>query len=606
MLFAILFIISLLYLYPYYFYYEYSLVGGGGDDLLIGAAEVFLNKEKYLKDQMILYIDEQVYSSLYLYGPIFLTKLFGVPLKLLYFIMSWIQIFLVPMFISNIVFKKYGIFTSVFSFLFIILIEMQAWNLSLFGYINSPYAAYFALPFLILGLICISDYNFKKGTLLFCFGTLIHPSMGCYSIFFSFLFMVYTWNEHKKLKYILYSTLPLVILIVPILSVSFSNSIKVNKEEHLLAVMNWMHGVPWNSPWRWDEVLKVFIAWAPLLVYTSFYKMESFSKFQKLLHASIAGAILLSISQLIGIKFKIPTLILLSGIRTWTLIGFLWLILFISILGKNFEKRDFLKIFSSSLIVFSLILEAPYGLNLTFVVFFLLVEIACSESNFREKKIQIGLLAFYFGCILYLVYFKKSFPIYYLYTEKSLLSLKYGFCISFVYFLTSKTFQMPMYLKNKIFVVYLLLTVLFFFYLRIQTNEQALLSYANDYKVQDWISKNIPINEKLVTNYGNFRPVAKRQSVTIFPDQMYLYNKNKELFLLDEEKLKLLHLNSSLYKKENLKYVMENLFLAKSKLSSDDYKKIADYHEAKYLVEDRKLNFPILFESGGIHVYEIK
>lgn len=580
------------YAKPYLLHYGLANANATGDDLLPGVAEVYLNKERYKSDEMALYINEQVFSSLYLYAPILITKYLGISIRTIWSVLLVFQIFILPILFARGTLRRKGLMAALIVFTATILMQLQAWNLSLFGYINVPYAAYVALPPLIVALLFVAKFKTGRGALLLGIGTLIHPAMGAYALAITGLFLLLRWQDHRDWKHFLNITAAGIAVLPPILNSAWAQSERVSRPEHLEAIMLWMHGIPWKSPFRWTEVVPHFAAWIPVLAYTIVVLRKT--AYRSLLLAASAGAVLLSLSHIAGVLLEIPTLILLSGLRSWTIVAILWAPAFIEFILLRRHQITPVSRFALLGLFLGAIVQAPYGMHLLYSLLFLLSE---SIRSFVAKRLRT-VIFLCIAVVVLLIFSKELIPKALLFPKQ--MEILIGLCA-----LGISGLGMLKKYRHILSTAFACFVIFVFFGIRVHNNRVELRSNQNQFNVQAWIEKNTPPHEKILITSGNFRSNGRRPVSTIFPEMMYLYNRNRKVFLNDRRKIELLNLPADLLQNRDLRIVYEQLSAAISSLTERDFRNILKYHNAETLVINRDLNFHKIFESGELKVYRI-
>jgi hypothetical protein len=206
------------------------------------------------------------------------------------------------------------------------------WGLANFGnnadWTFLPYAAQLAMaPVLLAFVFLIRRGKTVVTLLLLVVGGLIHPTMALYACAMIGIYWLWEGSQSswRRVLWRLAGLLAAVfVIMLPSLWVMLTQTIDQLPQAKIIAGMRPnQHLWPWNSQHIWGFSWRTVLKWLGLAILSWRYEASFAPPLRRLWLATLAGAGLLSLSQIIGIVIQNPTLITLIGLRSFCWVALL-------------------------------------------------------------------------------------------------------------------------------------------------------------------------------------------------------------------------------------------------------------------------------------------
>jgi len=623
--YIVLGLICVLYFYPYVVNHYYIEAKAHADDGMYAYYTVLNNPANFAKDVFYSVHDFFINTSLIYFGTFWLVENTGIPLRIVYFGLLAVMFFALPFIYLRILKDKVEPIWLLLVFLVTLLSKFYSWNLSNHNDVDFPYRADLAIPFLY-GAILLLMKNINSGYVLLVIGGLFHPAMGLYAITTVFLLRLFVLTQ-QRVTHLLFLSFACIFSMLPSFWMMFGSKYEhVAKSEMIKLLKSNMHFLPWESPYLWPQSIMSVTAFSLLLICCSFSSINRLGGlYRKLIVCSVVSTVIWILIHLSGLYCNIPSLIILCGMRSVTMLSVIVMPIFILYVIDSIKEGSIIKKFLSSTTLTIMVIGKPYGLFVSIAVIMLVYELldkyASNTTVLKCRDIIIAgvflvwslvlLLPFmsvetYLGVseaaskwimIVYKIAKIDSAPFYNGIHEIHVIAVMS--VIALVLYFDKK------YKKNAC--VYLLLVVTFFFLL-VDTfkfyHRSGSPEYRDLYDAQIWAKTHTLNTDMFIVYDGSWRSFSERPVFVPRKLGYYMYKPDVAIKRYDDVVYWFYNIQNpyDTYSNSELSKIVSYKYDA---LTDNDFLKLAKLVGAKYLVDRKYINLPIVYMNNNYIIYYV-
>ena len=625
---VILVIFCVIYFYPYIVNHNYIVAAAHGDDDLYAYNNVINNMSYFNKDIFYLLVPCFVNGTLLTWGALWLVNTIGIPISIVNLSLEAFMFFALPFCYVFLLRKSVDRVWLPLVFLIALLSHHYAWNLSNHGMTDLPYRPHIAIPFLFGGIMLILGEK-KIGYFVAAFGVLFHAPMGIYAFTVITIWLLVTYRK-QSLKHIPFLS-PLVLAILVPAYVMLSHEYPPVSWEDLIKLYSFnMHFLPWNSPWGWQGSVTSSLALLALFILSRRQARRLGQGYERLVFSSFYATILMSCSHLLGLAFDVPFLINICGLRSITFFGVILLPVIILYLVDAITNGETHDIILAAFILLTMVIGRPFGLFLFPIGLLLIVNVMESFTVRRAKEISWVISAIFFLWLSGWLIFKKSpgawildklsvsgditvwNSVYSIIGDSSpsipaVIVALLGFAlILMVVVIRLVLVNHKQIVPVKVYACTLILIVSTFLIFSSyedfkRTGNQSAVDL---YSAQIWAKENTKPNDLFIVFPESWRSFSARPTFSPAVLGYYVYLPDRRIKDFDDKVFEFYGLNDpySHYNQRSLMLEISNKYNA---LNENDFRRLARYVEATYLVETRKLNLPIAYSNSTYYIYKL-
>lgn len=611
-----------------------AIIAASHDDNAIASYRAIANSPDFFcNDPHSIIAGIATKASLMFYGPIWLSLHLGVPIKLSWLIIQFIQFGTVPVMYA-VLFVRYGMNKwALVVFFGALLSGFYCWNLGNYGIDDMPTPHQFALPFLCLGGYYLSHgKKYLSGTMLMVIGCLIHVWMGVFAI--TVLGLYFLAGLRKCDMKFLKASLPVLLSIIIVIWINYdARYATLTKNDIMPLLLRGMHEVPWDSPWRWQESWKVVAAFS-LLSLLSFRDWGVFGDiYKRLLLCATLTAFIFSILQLAGVWFEIPLLLQTKGLRSVTIAVIVFFPVVIHYLCRCIEEMDIASRFFAILALLMIVFGANYGLDKFPVVGLMVCSTLWKRSELLGIPIKIWTISILgiaiTWCMLWMlgpqiILLLRVLPTESLHTIQTLMNLLFDTgaaqtnMLQRVCIVGGTFLLLSFYCIKRHFLVIsdadqqVVTTILLSLFAISLLNASWLTHIKHSgaerdlYLAQIWANQHTPPTTMFIINSNNWRSFSERPALYVTPRFRHAYINDNRLKMHDDMLLVFLGLQDYQLKYKSPKDMILAVSSAYNTLDENRLKDFADRFGGSFLVETRTLNFPVVYANSTYSIYKIR
>lgn len=601
---------------PVVIHQDRIIANAHGDDDVYVFSVIRSHPERFANDLYGLIARNYSRSSLVHFGSFLISDLLHVPVKLLWLALSFFQTFALPALLCIFFYRRFDFdFKLLFVFLYTLMAGYLSWNLANYGQIFLvPYPAQIAWPFALSGLF-VYAHGRMSGVLLLMTASLIHPSIGLYSAFTAGLYTLITGRLFSRGTFFL--ALCVLCAVLPPLLLLNQPFPKVPDAEILHELKLNMHTTPWSSIYGYSQTWKNILALALLSAVAARFWTAFGRPYFLLLVSSVLASFLLGFSQIVGVWAGIPSLIVLLGLRSITLFSVLILPVLILFFLHHLNSEDRVSRFFAAFLILGSFLDHPYGLDKMPVILMAawLWSIALKGHN-PLKAILKWTVPIFTGIWLALWIFQG---------EKELIDSGLTAWLvdpaqpaAWQIKAASAIFSLGLALapdyralhKAGISTALVLLTAAYFgaFFIYHQNAFKPYLETAMQdyYDAQVWARENTDPNSSFIIpgSSASWRGISERAAFQPRPARYYLYNKDQRIKDFDDRIIRFFGIEKD-YSRLTPAQAHNVFYILYYRLPVEMLYELARFARARYLVEQRNLELPLVYQNGTYRIYDM-
>jgi len=623
-LYALLVMLCMIYLTPYIVNHHYLEAQAHNDDGMYAYYAVRANPANFTQDIFSRVHEFFINSSLTYFGSFWIVDATGIPLRYVYFFLLAIMFFAMPFIYVHLVKDKLPSAWLPIIFLVILLSKYYSWNLSNHNDVDFPYRADISVPFLFGGML-LSMKKRSVGYALLGVGGLFHPAMALFALTTVLILQLFS-TDHRKLSHAILLIAAGIVTLIPSVTLLFSGQYThVPKDDVVKLLMSNMHFLPWESPYLWKESVLSVSAFGVLLICCSFNTLDRLGgDYKKLVIATIASTAIWMALHIIGLYLRLPSLIMLSGLRSVSLLAVVTMpILLLYLIGKTGDSSLFIKVLG----YFALAVMAigkPYGLFLSVSFLLFLREVTLRYPIYRHAR------AYVFSFSIIAAAFLLSIAITAFSTEtavpfaKRLMSAIGGvvniitldkaptssgvaskyLTRLFIVFAVISLFDHK-YKKNASIFALAAVVGLFFLADTARFYQRSGSTQSRDlYEAQLWARNHTSGSDLFIVYGGSWRSFSERPAFVPRKLGYYMYKPDVRIKHYDDLVFHFYGIQDP-YGTYSQKELIELIQDRYASLKETDFIRLARVVGAKYLVEERQLSLPLAYRNGHYNIYYV-